>query len=404
MMLNVVSLEEAMRITQEEFSFWETKTENLNISDCLGRVLAKEIVSAENIPPFNRSTVDGYAVLSSDTFGASESIPSMLSLKGEILMGEEAKASVSSGECIKISTGGMLPEGADSVVMVEHTEKMIDETCLVFKAVSPFQNVTKTGDDVRIGQTVIKKGTVITSKHIGILCALGIKEVECVKKIKVGIISSGDEIVPIEESVPAGKIRDINSHFLAALMRENGYDAIEYGIAGDNFIELYNALQKAADECDVVLISGGSSAGSKDMTAAVIEKNGQVFFHGIAVKPGKPTIFGKVKDKAVFGLPGHPAAAYLIAKTVVMNLLRYCNKETQDTLTVTAEITESISSNHGREEFIPVILENTKAQPLFFKSGLVSLLSLADGYVIIPRNREGLFKDEKVTVNLFYRR
>lgn len=401
MMLNVVSMEEAIRITQTEFSSYEIGTEKLNISDCLGRVLAQDIISSENVPPFDRSTVDGYAVLSSDTFGAGESIPSMLSLTGEILMGEEAKDTVSGGECIKISTGGMLPEGADSVAMVEHTEQMIDGTCLVYKAVSPFQNVTKKGDDVKIGQKVINKGTKITSKHIGILCALGITDVECVKKIKVGIISSGDEIVPVEESVPLGKIRDINSHFLAALIKENGYDAIEFGIVRDDFDELYCTLQKATDECDIVLISGGSSAGAKDMTAAVIDKNGEVFFHGIAVKPGKPTIFGKANGKAVFGLPGHPAAAYLIAKTVVMNLLRFCSGQENKPLTVSAEITESISSNHGREELVPVILENGRALPLFFKSGLVSLLSSADGFVVIPRNREGLFKDEKVTVYLF---
>ena len=401
MMLNVVSFEEAIKITQAEFSSYEIGTEKLNISDCLGRVLAQDVVSEENIPPFSRSTVDGYAALSADTFGAGESIPAMLSLTGEILMGEEVNASVSSGECIKISTGGMLPEGADSVVMVEHTEQMLDGTCLIFKAVSPFQNVTKKGDDVKIGQTVIKKGTKITSKHIGILCALGITEVECVRKIKVGIISSGDEIVPVEDKVPVGKIRDINSHFLVSLMKENGYDAIEYGIVRDDFDELYSTLQKATDECDAVLISGGSSAGAKDMTAAVIDKDGDVFFHGIAVKPGKPTIFGKVKGKAVFGLPGHPAAAYLIAKTVVLNLLRFCSNDTSNLLTVSAEITESICSNHGREELVPVILEKGKAKPLFFKSGLVSLLSSADGFVVIPRNKEGLFKDEKVDVFLF---
>ncbi len=401
MMLNVVSFEEAIKITHEEFSSYEIGTERLKVSDCLGRVLAKDIISDENIPPFDRSTVDGYAVLSADTYGAGESIPSMLSLTGEILMGEEATDTVSSGECIKISTGGMLPEGADGVVMIEHTEQLLDGTCLVFKAVSPYQNVTKKGDDVKIGQTIINKGTKITSKHIGILCALGVTEVECMKKIKVGIISSGDEIVSVEEKVPMGKIRDINSHFLAALMKENGYDAIEYGIVRDDFEELYTTLQKATDECDAVLISGGSSAGAKDMTAAVIDKDGDVFFHGIAVKPGKPTIFGKVKNKAVFGLPGHPAAAYLIAKTVVMKLLRFFSNDTSNLLTVSAEITESISSNHGREELIPVILKNGKAQPLFFKSGLVSLLSSADGFVVIPRNKEGLFKDEKVTVHLF---
>ena len=401
MMLNVVSLEEAIRITEKEFSFFKIESEKLDVPEALGRVLFADIISDENIPSFDRSTVDGYAVVSSDTFGAGESMPAMLNIKGEILMGEEANVLTRSGECIKISTGGMLPEGADAVVMVEYTEKMMDDTCLVYKAVSPFQNVTRAGDDVKKGSIVIKKGTVITSKHIGILCALGITEIECTRKIKVGIISSGDEIVPVEQSVPLGKIRDINSHFLSALMKENGCLTKEYGIVKDDFDKLYNTLQLACEECDIVLISGGSSAGSKDMTASVIEKNGTLYFHGIAVKPGKPTIFGKVNNKAVFGLPGHPAAAYIIAQAVVMNLISYCRSENNSSITITAEITESVSSNHGREEFVPVILDNGKAQPLFFKSGLVSLLSSADGYVIVPRNKEGLLKNEKVTVHLF---
>lgn len=400
-MLNVVSLEEAIRITEKEFSFFKIENEKLNVPEALGRVLFADIISDENIPSFDRSTVDGYAVVSSDTFGAGESMPAMLNIKGEILMGEAANVLTRSGECIKISTGGMLPEGADAVVMVEYTEKMMDDTCLVYKAVSPFQNVTRAGDDVKKGSIVIKKGTVITSKHIGILCALGITEIECTRKIKVGIISSGDEIVPVEQSVPLGKIRDINSHFLSALMKENGCLTKEYGIVKDDFDKLYNTLQLACEECDIVLISGGSSAGSKDMTASVIEKNGTLYFHGIAVKPGKPTIFGKVNNKAVFGLPGHPAAAYIIAQAVVMNLISYCRSENNTSITITAEITESVSSNHGREEFVPVILDNGKAQPLFFKSGLVSLLSSADGYVIVPRNKEGLLKNEKVTVHLF---
>lgn len=400
-MLNVVSLEEAIRITEKEFSFFKIESEKLDVSEALGRVLSADIISDENIPSFDRSTVDGYAVVSSDTFGAGESIPAMLNIKGEILMGEEANVLTRSGECIKISTGGMLPEGADAVVMVEYTEKMMDDTCLVYKAVSPFQNVTRAGDDVKKGSIVIKKGTVITSKHIGILSALGITEIECTRKIKVGIISSGDEIVPVEQSVPLGKIRDINSHFLSALMNENGCLTKEYGIVKDDFDKLYNTLQLACEDCDIILISGGSSAGSKDMTASVIEKNGTLYFHGIAVKPGKPTIFGKVNNKAVFGLPGHPAAAYIIAQAVVMNLISYCRSENNSSITITAEITESVSSNHGREEFVPVILDNGKAQPLFFKSGLVSLLSSADGYVIVPRNKEGLLKNEKVIVHLF---
>lgn len=400
-MLNVISTEKAIETVQNSVQADFVKAETIPLSACLGRKTAKDIISGEFIPPFSRSTVDGFAVSASDTYGSSESIPAMLTLKGEILMGENADSKIEKGECMKISTGGMLPKGADSVVMLEHTQTDFDGLCLVFKAVGPFENVTKKGDDITPEKTVIKKGTVLSSKHIGILSSLGITEIECVRKPVVSVISTGDELIPITEKPTGGKIRNINSAMLSALLTENGCDVIDFGIIKDSKKLLEEALKKAAKQSDVVLISGGSSAGARDLTAEIINENGSLFFHGISMKPGKPTIFGNCFEKPVFGLPGHPTAAYFVSVRIVIPLLEKLGAVTKGTRTETAVLSCNLPSNHGREEIVCVRLENGKANPIFGKSGIVSLLSESDGYVIIGRNCEGLKTGEAVTVRLF---
>lgn len=401
MMLNVVSTKEADEIIEREFSAFSPETERVSIDSLTGRILAEDIISKENVPSFDRVTVDGYAVISRDTFGSSESIPSQLEIKGEILMGQKADKSISSGQCIRISTGGMLPEGADSAVMIENTEEAFDGSCLVYKAVSPFENVTKKGDDVKSGETVLSKGTLISSKHIGVLASLGITEAECLKRLRVGIISSGDEVIGIEKEPLAGQVRDVNSHILSALCVEKGCKCTQYGIIGDDYEKLLTTVKNASSENDILLLSGGSSAGARDMTVKVIESLGEVFLHGIAMKPGKPTIIGKIGSCAVFGLPGHPAAAYFTALRFVVPLIKRFSSSTQEDKTVRAVTAFNISSNHGREEFVPVKLENGTAHPIFRKSGVISLLCEADGYTVIDRNKEGLKKNEEITVHLF---
>ncbi len=400
-MLNVISTNEAIVAVLSSVQADSVGTETVPLARCLGRKTAKDIISGEFIPPFSRSTVDGFAVSASDTYGSSESIPAMLTLKGEILMGEKADEKINKGECIKISTGGMLPEGADSVVMLEHTETDFDGLCLVFKAVGPFENVTKKGDDITPGKTVIKKGTVLSSKHIGLLASLGITEVECVRKPVVAIISTGDELIPITEKPTGGKIRNINSAMLSALLSENGCFPVDFGIVRDSKEDLEKTLQKAATESDVILLSGGSSAGARDLTAEIISENGTLLFHGISMKPGKPTIFGNCFDKPVFGLPGHPTAAYFVSVRVVLPLLERLGAVTKPKKTGTAVLSCNLPSNHGREEIVCVRLSNGKADPVFGKSGIVSLLSESDGYVVIDRNCEGLKTGEAVMVNLF---
>lgn len=399
-MLNVVSLIEAQDIILGSALSFEGRAEAVPLCQCTGRVLYGNIYSEENIPAFNRSTVDGFAVKACDTYGSSESIPSQLTVTGEILMGEEAGLTIDDGECVRISTGGMLPEGADAVIMVEDTDCSFDEMCLCFRSLSPFQNVTRKGDDLRAGQLILKKGTRLSSKHTGVLAALGISSVQVRERIKVGIISTGDELIPLGEKLTVGKIRDINTHLLMSLIREADCDCRSYGIIGDSFGEIYQAVKKAAEENDIVLISGGSSAGVKDMTVKVISELGEVKFHGIALKPGKPTIYGTVNGRAVFGLPGNPAAAFYVTLLTVVPLTEKLYGAEKKQRTVTAKISRNISSNHGREEIVSVKLSEGTAHPVYAKSAFVGSLAESDGYIIIDRNSEGLKENEEVKVYL----
>lgn len=400
-MLKVVTVENALEIIGREFSEVKLPSETVALSDSLGRILCEDIVSGENIPAFDRSTVDGFALKAKDTFGSSENSPCQLSILGEILMGEKAEGTLCDGECVRISTGGMLPQGADSVVMVEHTDCSFEDFVLIMKAVSPFENVTRKGDDIKENDAALRKGSVITSRQTGILASLGKAEVKVYARPRVGIISTGDEIVPIESESVFGKIRDVNSHILSALMRELGCESKEYGIIPDDYSKIYETTKRAVSENDIVLISGGSSAGVRDMTAGIIKELGELYFHGISMKPGKPTIFGKVQNKAVFGLPGHPAAAYFVALRLVKHLINIMLRRNNSKKNISGVLLQNISSNHGREEIVCVKLTPEGVQPVFAKSGIISLLSSSDGYIIIDRNTEGLKKGDKVQVILF---
>ncbi|MBR2315121.1 MAG: molybdopterin molybdotransferase MoeA [Clostridia bacterium] len=400
-MLKVVSTEKALEIIREIFSHLKTQTETVALGESLGRTLSEDILSEENIPAFNRSTVDGFAVRAKDTYGSSESVSAQLDIIGEILMGEKADTDIGEGECIRISTGGMLPENADSVVMVEHTDCTFPPVCLILKAVSPFENVTKKGDDTKEGDIVFRKGEVISSREVGVLASLGKSSVPVSSKPRVGIISTGDEIVSIEGDVPFGKIRDINTHILSALISELGCISTEYGIIRDSYDHIYNAVKKAVSENDIVLISGGSSAGARDMTAEIISTLGELYIHGIAMKPGKPTILGNIDGKAVFGLPGHPAAAYFVTLRLVKPLIDSMLNRENESNTVSGKLTQNISSNHGREELLCVKITPNGVLPVFGKSGIISLLSGSDGYIIIDRNCEGLKQGDEVQVILW---
>lgn len=396
-MLSVVTAENALEILEAAFSRYDD-IEKTDIMNASSRVLMRDILSDEYIPAFDRSMVDGFAVKARDTFGAGENMPAMLSIKGEILMGEEISEGISTGECMKISTGGMLPPGADSVIMCEYTDEGFDGMCLCYRSVAVGENVSRKGDDVKKGDTVLKKGSVINSKSTGVLAALGITEIECVKMPVAGIISTGDEIVDCSEKPGAGQIRDVNSVLISSVLRENGVKTVNYGIVKDVREEIENTFHRALSECDMVFLSGGSSKGERDMTAEIISENGELLFHGLAMKPGKPTIAGSCSGKPVFGLPGHPAAAFYVTKRLVIPFIKYLTGNNSPENKGVYILGSDIPSNHGREEIVPVRTEDSKAFPLFGKSGLVSLLSMSDGYIVIDRNREGAFAGEESEV------
>ena len=384
------------------------EVEEIPLEQALGRIAAADLTSAEDIPAFARSTVDGYAVNSPDTFGAGEGIPAALEIAGEVLMGIEADRTLCAGQAVAIPTGGMLPPGADAVVMLEHTEKADQETLLVLKAVAPNDNVIAKGEDICTGQVIISKGWRLGTADIGALAACGHSMVRVFRPLTVGIISTGDEIIDVTARPVAGQVRDVNSYALAAAVTEQGHIAKRYGIIPDQYEQLYNCLAKAAHECQLVLISGGSSVGARDYTVRAIEAlaGRKVLFHGITIKPGKPTIFGMIGSIPVFGLPGHPVSALTIYDQIVKpSVAQMAGRITTDhKFTVPARISRNVPSAPGRDDIIRVRLvmkdNGYVANPIFGKSGLISTLVQADGIVRIRAEAGGLYAGDKVDVQL----
>ena len=387
-MLNVIAKDEAVACVREAVSKTPLSVQAVALKDALNRVLARNVNATEDVPPFDRTTVDGYAVIAADTFGAGAAIPAELEIVGEIPMGKPAAMSLRRGQCARISTGGMLPTFADAAVMVEQTEEA-DNLCLVYQSVAPGANVTKRGDDVRFGETVLRIGTRIGVPETGVLASLGVDHVPVFRKPCVAVISTGDEIV-LGTPQP-GQLRDINGALLTAAAERFGCDVRFFGAVRDDRIEIETALKRCLEFADVVLISGGSSAGARDMTVEILDSLGKVHFHGIAMKPGKPTIFGMAQGKPVFGLPGHPLAAYFVFRLIVCEALRAMLCLPQEKPTASRTLAVNIPSNHGREEYLCVKTQpDGTVVPLHTKSGVISVLTMADGFIRIPRDAEGL--------------
>lgn len=387
-------------------------SERLDSLHALGRITAADISAPHPLPEFPRSTVDGYAVRAVDTFGAAESLPAFLTLVGEIPMGAPAGLTMGPAKCALIHTGGMLPEGADSVVMLEYTQSTRKKEIEVLRAVAAGENVIAIGEDVHQGQVVLRRGTLLREADIGGLMALGIVHVDVVRKPKIGLISSGDEVVePDQLIVDPGKVRDINSYTLAALVTRAGGEPIRYGIIGDDFSSLQSMARRALSECDMVVITAGSSASTRDMTADVIRTLGLpgVLVHGINTRPGKPTILGAVDGKALIGLPGNPVSAlvngFLFVVPVIERLLGALPRPRG---IITARLTINLSSQAGREDWWPVRLFNFssgedadyQAEPIFGKSNLIFSLAAADGLLRIPPDATGLSAGDTVKVTL----
>ena len=402
-MLSVKTPEEVLALIEREFET-VAGVENVSLGAAMGRVLGSDIAAEEYVPDFDRSTVDGYAVRARDTFGCSDAIPAILPLQGEVFMGQGAEFTLNPEECAAVPTGGAVPKGADSVVMVEFTEDYGDGTIGIAKSVAPGQNMIFRGDDVYPGKVILQEGRVLSSQDIGALAAIGRVQVPVRKKLTVGVISTGDELVPPEVRPGPGQVRDVNSPMLEAMLGAFGAEVINYGIVIDNEALLSQKVRKAVSECDAVILSGGSSVGIKDAACRIIESMGTLLLHGIAIKPGKPTLLGKAGQKPLVGLPGHPVAAYFITKLFVLPLLSRLMGRKQESYTTTARITESIGANHGRAQYQCCRLERKDgvlyAYPIRGKSGLITTLAGAEGYFCIDRDCEGLPKFAEVQVTI----
>jgi molybdopterin molybdotransferase len=387
----------------------EFDCEQLDTALALDRVLGEDITAPEALPPFPRSTVDGYAVRAADTFGASPGLPAYLDLRGEIRMGQGAELALDAGQTALIHTGGMIPEGADAVVMIEDTQRAHDDQIEVLTAVAPGEHVLQAGEDVKAGQLVLPAGTRLRPQEIGGLMALGITSVSLRKRPRVGILSTGDELIPPGQELGPGQVRDVNSYSLAALVRRLGGEVSRQLLLRDNRRQLQSALQQARTEDEVIIVTAGSSVSERDLTADAIDELGEpgVLVHGIHIKPGKPTILASAAGTPVLGLPGNPVSAFVIAGFFLPPLLRRMLGIAESTppASVTASLSVNIASMTGREDFVPVRLKREDdawlAEPVYGRSNLIFTLVRADGLIRIPPAATGLDRGAQVLVHLF---
>lgn len=405
--LDCVSFAQARQIIENAISKKVMLAEYVDLSNSLSRVCAVDNAAQDNLPGFDRSTVDGFAVNSPDTFGAGEGIPAILEIVGEVGMGQAAGMQLQAGQAVGIATGGMLPAGADAVAMLEHTEQPDSSSIMVKKPVAPGENVVTRDEDVKAGQTIIKKARRITPADIGLLAACGCSRIAVRKRPKAVVISTGDELVDIKCNCKPGQVRDINSYSLTAALWELGCEVISLGIVKDNYESIVSALRQSIEQGDVVIVSGGSSVGTKDHTVKAIGELGEpgVLFHGVATKPGKPTIFGVVNGVPIFGLPGHPTAALMTFSHFVKFAIRLLLGQTiEQNILLPAKITRSMASMPGRDDFIMVKLKRNNgeylAEPILGKSGLIRTITEADGIVHIPSDSSGLYAGSTVEVRI----
>ncbi len=407
-LFKVQTLESASALLQSEFRTMLQEYETLPLIRCLGRVLAGDIMGVDPVPHFARSVVDGYAVMACDTFGAGDSAPAFLTVEGSVEMGHGSNYGVMPGKAVYVPTGGALPEGADAVVMVEYAERFGDAYISVYKAAAPGENILGIGEDIPAGGVLMQKGQRLRPQDIGVLAASGISEVPVVRKLRVAVISTGDEIVDPKDKPDVGQIRDINTYTLAALAEECGAEINLRIVVGDDFEIMKQTLADALDASDMILLSGGSSVGVKDYTSRVMESfpDSKIMVHGLAVKPGKPTVIARVQGKPVFGLPGQPTSAMVVFKSVVAPFIRMLMGE-KPLLNAgtTAAAAVNVPSAPGRTTFQMVTLELREgiltAVPVYGKSGMISLMSRAEGYIRIDSLKEGILKGEAVQVVMF---
>jgi molybdopterin molybdotransferase len=407
--LKAVSCQEALELVN---AFQPLSDEEIPTEQAISRVLSQSVIAGEDCPPFDRSTMDGYAVRCTDTFGASETNPALLQVIGECPMGAMVDHPIHRGSAMRIWTGGALPPQADAVVMVEHTEEVGPEAIEVFKPVAPFENIVRTGEDFRAGAKLLDVGDRLRPQDLGLLAALGCTGIRVFRKVAAALLSSGDEIVPVESVAPPGCMRDANRYILTGAIAEAFAWTRWIGLVPDSMLEIVKGIQLGLDESDVVLISGGSSMGNRDLVVNAILSfpDSEILFHGVSISPGKPLILAKVGNRPVVGLPGHPASAMICFDNFVVPLIRRLSGERiwRPFLrpTIQAVLSRNISSKEGRRDFVRVKLgtdrDNSRfATPISAKSGMISAMVKAHGFFVIEEGCEGLYKGNVVTVHLF---
>jgi len=409
MFRKLLTYEEAKILIQETFKPKPLGTGQTALLEAHNRVLAQDAISKLDIPPFNRSTVDGYAVKAQDTFGADENQPVKLQVCGMVSIGELPKVTVSKGEAAEIVTGAPIPEGADAVVMVEDTEREDDELN-VYGSVTLNENVQKKGSDIKKGEIILRSGTILGSRETGVLAALGMAKITTYLVPTIAVLSTGGEVTEPGKELLPGKIYDINAYSLSAAVWESGGKPVYVGVVPDEKVELQKALEKALVSADIVMTSGGVSVGPKDIIPAMVDSLGEpgVFISGIAIKPGKPATVALIGQKPVFSFPGHPTSAlmifHLLAKPVIQVM---AGKQPMEMSSIKAVADRRMFSAKGRRTFVTVklVLDETKgivAEPVETgASGAITTLAKADGFVEILENQQFIDADEEVRVYLF---
>lgn len=404
----VIPVDEALALLDQH---WQPQpaTETVPTAAARNRSLAADLRSPEQVPAFRKSTVDGYALRAADTFGASQSLPAFLRLRGELKMGEAPTDDVGVADALLIHTGGMLPASADAVVMLEQAQVIDEGEIEILRAAAPGENVIQAGEDVAAGALVLPRGQPLRAQDIGGLLAVGISQIPVRARPRVGILSCGDELTPPEASLTPGMVRDINAYTLSALAEKHDAAPLRLGIAADAIDDYRQRAEAGFAACDILLLSAGSSVSARDYTRDVINGLGApgILQHGLATKPGKPTIIAVCENKPVIGLPGNPASALLVARQLLPRLIaRYLGQAPQSPATREARLSQRVASVTGREDWLPVKLSRandgrTLAEPVFGKSNLIFTLIAADGLLRVPLNTGGYEAGSIVDVQLF---
>ena len=397
---DTVPLDEAVRIIDERTAPIE-RTERIALDDANGRVVSSDIVARADVPPFSRAAMDGYAVIAADTFGAGQYDPKILACVEKVFTGQVPHNAVTTGPCIEIATGAPMPEGADAVVMVEETERADGGRVRVFSPVYPRQNVGRQGADIQAGQTILRRGDLLNPSRIGAVAAVGLNDIDVFAKPRVAVMSTGNEIVEPGQPLAPGQIYDINRFTLTTILTEHGAVPVPHAVTADTLDDLSLAMDDCL-EADIVIFSGGSSVGERDLILDVIDRKGEVLIHGIAVKPGKPTLFGVIDGTPVFGMPGYPTSCLSNAYMLLVPVVRKMARLPMATLrSIRLPLGQRIVSTTGRHQFYTVRIADGIAMPAFKASGDITSMSQADGYIEISAQTEIVDKGELVDVKLF---